>query len=268
VKKPTIGTLAILALIGTPAWAADMATKAPPPVRAPAVYDWTGFYGGLNAGGAWGQDAQSLVLTGSWVGIPETPGLQAAGSQGLDPFGFAGGGQAGYNFQRGPAVLGLEVDFDYLDLKAGRNIPNVPVAGANSYAFTATDGSKWMATVRGRLGYAVDRLLLYFTAGLAVANHNFSQTITQLNFPFFETGSASTTKDALIVGGGLEYALTNGWSVKGEYLYTDLGQVSATSIGNCPTLAPGACSGFTGIHSDKLRIEIARAGINYKFGTP
>ena len=121
--------------------------------------------------------------------------------------------------------------------------------------------------MRGRIGYAHNRLLLYFTGGLAIANQKFSQTLIQTNFApgFVETGSASATKRVPIIGGGLEFALWNGWSLKGEYLNADLGQVSFTSAGSCPQPFTAACLTFTGNHSETLRIQIARAGINYKF---
>jgi len=209
------------------------------------------------------------MLTGDWTSTAfnrhDTAIFAAVGSQGTHPSSFTGGGQVGYNLQTGPAVLGIEADLNSLRLHASRFISSVPGTLSAPYSFAESFETDWIATVRGRLGYAYDRVLIYATGGLAIANHKFSQTITQLNFPFFQTGSVSATKDGWTVGGGLEYALGNGWSLKGEYLYADLGQVSVTSIGNCPTLAPGACSGFTGNHFDKLRLQIAPAGVNYKF---
>src|SRR5260370_22900297 len=178
-KKLFFAGVAAIALAASPASGADLPRKpiykAPPPVVAPVPFSWTGFYVGVNAGGAWGHDDERLVLTGSWLGTPEVPGLQAAGSQGMNPSGFTGGGQAGYNLQAGPAVVGIEADLNYLGVRADRFIPNVPVAGNNSYAFDASDRTKWMATVRGRLGYAQDRLLVYFTGRLPGAGRQLSQ---------------------------------------------------------------------------------------------
>jgi outer membrane immunogenic protein len=240
-----------------------MVVKAPPPPPPAPVYSWTGFYVGGNAGGVWGQVDESLGLTGSWVGRPETPALLNAGSQGLRGSGFIGGGQVGFNVQSGPAVFGIEADIDSGRMLASKPISNVPNPSVTSYSIGADARTSWMATVRGRAGVAFDRLLLYVTGGLAVANDNFSQTLVQTTGgAFVQTGSPSATKDVGIFGGGVEYAFGNGWSLKGEYLHADLGRLAANSV--CPVPSTG-CGGFTGNHSDKLRIDIARAGINYKF---
>ncbi len=249
-KKLLLVGISAAVLCGAPAFAA--------PPSAP-VFNWSGFYVGVNAGGAWGREHEALVLTGLWLGNPEVPGIQAAGSQGMHPSGFTGGGQLGFNIQSGPAVFGIEADINSLRLRGHRFIPNVPNASANTYSFAATSDTDWMATVRGRAGFAIDRLLLYVTGGVAIIDDKFSQTLTQLNVAFSESGSASATKTVAIMGGGLEYALGNGWSFKGEYLYANLGTLAFHSAGNPPFGA------FTGEHSNKLKVEIVRAGINYRF---
>jgi outer membrane immunogenic protein len=238
------------ALCGSPALAT--------PPTAP-MFNWSGFYAGLNAGAAWGREDETLVLTGLWPTQPEFTGIQAAGSQGMHPSGFTGGGQLGFNIQSGPAVFGIEADINSLRLRGHRFIPNVPNASANTYSLAATSETNWMATARGRAGFAIDRLLLFFTGGVAIIDDKFSQRLTQLNFAFSESGSASATKSVAIIGGGLEYALGNGWSFKGEYLYANLGALAFSSAGSAPFGA------FTGDHSNKLKVEIVRAGINYRF---
>ena len=270
-KKLRLSSVTLLAVIcAGSTFAADLPRKsvykAHPPVATPA-YNWTGFYAGLNAGGAWAREDETLVLTGNWVGRPEVPGIQSAGSQGLDPAGFTGGGQVGYNWQSGPAVLGIEADLNSLRLHKSRFLPNGPNASTDTFSLAASTESDWMATVRGRIGYAHDRLLLYFTGGLAVINRKFSQTLVQTNFApgFVETGSASATKRVPIYGGGLEYALSNGWSLKGEYLYANLGELAFSSAASCPAPDTATCLLYTGNHSDRLRLNITRVGLNYKF---
>src|SRR6185312_12047858 len=103
--------------------------------------------------------------------------------------------------------------------------------GNNSYTFTSSFKSDWLVTLRPRLGYAFDRLLLYATGGLAIANQKFSQSIVQLNTPFVETGAVSRTSTGWTAGAGAEYALDNRWSLKAEYLYVDLGSVSFSTAG-------------------------------------
>jgi outer membrane immunogenic protein len=100
--------------------------------------------------------------------------------------------------------------------------------------------------------------LLYVTGGLAVANEKFAQTLTLLA-PFVETEAFSKTQLGWTVGGGIEYALNRNWSIKGEYLYVDLGTVSTTG-----TITP-PFAGFINTSSVHLTTSIGRGGINYRF---
>ena len=190
---------AALAVVGiaTAASAADMPvrnyTKAPA-YAPPALYNWTGFYAGVNAGGAWSR----------------------AGTNFGDASGFVGGGQIGYNWQAmgSPLVLGLEADFQGTSLKN-----TASAAGITGEAKVPAFG-----TVRGRIGYAGwDRWLPYFTGGLAYGNIKAT--------PAFG-GDWSKSKVGWTVGGGVEYALLANWTTKVEYLYADLGSVSGGTPGN------------------------------------
>jgi outer membrane immunogenic protein len=112
------GTIALA--ISGPANAADLAarpyTKAPAAV---AAYDWSGFYVGATAGGSWGSfDPTTSTDGGSYfVGVGSTAAANAAGAQSIKPSGFTGGLEAGYNFQFGSALLGIEADVEYMRLR-------------------------------------------------------------------------------------------------------------------------------------------------------
>jgi len=269
-KKLLLAGAAFCALIA-PAMAADMPaqapvyTKAPPPVP---VFSWTGFYIGGNAGGAWGSDGIATTQSiGPGFFAIDGAAIAAAASPNINPSGFTGGVQAGYNLQTGNWVWGIEVDFESLGLKGSNagtfpfpsTLPGGPIGPPTTFFSTATSVSTdWLFTARPRLGWAANNWLLYATGGLAVGNERFSQTLTLLA-PFVETAALSTTRVGWTAGAGAEYALNRNWSIKGEYLYVDLGTANTTG-----TIAPPA-AGFGTASSVHLTTNIARAGINYRF---
>ena len=115
-----------------------------------------------------------------------------------------------------------------------------------------------------RAGWAFDRVLLYATGGVAFShwslNHTYSDTVDAVPVNI----TTSTTRTGWTVGGGLEYALTNNWTVRGEYLYADFGTFNNYLTQLSLAFVAGG-SGFTVLHPEKLRENIARAGLNYKF---
>lgn len=265
-KKLLIAGTALAVLIATPALAADMALKAPPPPPAP-VWSWTGFYVGGNAGYGWGDANDKMTLGGLWPtdGSGDNLFVGPLGNHRLRPNGFTGGVEAGYNYQTGRWVWGIEADWDYFGLKKNFSATTNAASG-DSYAFASSYKSNWLVTVRPRLGYAFDRFLVYATGGLAIADQTFSQNITQLNIAFTEGGSVSKTTAGWTVGAGTEYALDNHWSVKAEYLYVDPGSVSFSSAGvTSPTCGCIGGNLYNATHSAHLEANIVRGGINYKF---
>ena len=209
---------AAVAVLGlaTAASAADLPartyTKAPPMV---ATYNWTGFYVGVNAGGAW-----------------------TSGGAG-DNSGFVGGGQIGYNWQAvgSPLVLGLEADIQGTSLKSSTDLGGGVTGEAKVPAF---------GTVRGRIGYAWDRFMVYGTGGWA-----YSKTEATITGP---GGSLSDNKWAsgYTLGGGLEWAFAGPWSLKAEYLYVKAKSVDLTLAG-------------TTFSTGDYHYNVVRAGLNYRF---
>ncbi|MGX8008882.1 outer membrane protein [Mesorhizobium sp. ORM8.1] len=199
------------------AYAADVLQEAP----VAASYDWTGAYIGVNAGGGFG----TFNLSPSGGG---------PGGFDLSASGFLGGVQAGYNWQSGQFVYGVEADFQASDVKADISLggPSIDVK------------VDWFGTLRARIGYTpVDRFMVYATGGLAYGHEKIEAPGTSL----------SKTKAGWTVGGGAEYALTNNWSLKSEYLYTDLGKATFD-----------AGLGGPGIEA-KVPFHTVRVGLNYKF---
>lgn len=190
-----------------------------PVIVPPPIYNWTGLYIGINGGGGFGTAGASTAF----------------GSTSFDTSGGLVGGTLGYNIQTGPWVWGLEGDIDWTNL-----------GGSASPAVCAGCSIKnsWLGTVRGRLGYAVDRFMPYITGGLAVGD-------LKLSVPGF--AGTNTTRTGWTIGGGAELALGGNWTAKAEYLYVDLGSASC-SAAECGI--PGTAS---------FRTNIVRAGLNYRF---
>jgi outer membrane immunogenic protein len=233
--------------------AADIPRKSVPVVQTLQplpVFTWTGVYVGINGGFAF--ETGKSRLTGS-------PGLLATGLASTDRAktlgdGFTIGGTIGYNYQFGNIVAGIEGDLNYLDLGKTVTTVNGPLATSLSQEST------YLGTVRGRLGYAFDRLLIYGTGGLAFGDQKARTTISGLGSEW--TGSKDDTRFGYAIGAGAEYAFTNNWSAKVEYLYYDLGRRNYTSP---LTSGPGAGAGVFGESRAENRGNIVRAGLNYRF---
>jgi outer membrane immunogenic protein len=266
--KPTIAILALASITATSAQAADMAAKAPV-APAAAVYGWTGLYVGLNAGGVWG--SSDIDYSASDFGFSGPAGaalLNSVASGKIESSGFTAGGQIGYNYQLDRIVFGVEADLQYTDLSGSRSVTLIvppALGGPLIDTFSQSMSSKWLSTLRGRLGFANGPWLLYATGGLAVAEVSYSDVGFFPFLPSTNAASKTETRAGWTVGAGAEWMLSSSWSVKAEYLYVDLGTTSYTSVNSVlnapPTLATIA-------HDHHLTENIGRVGINYRFGSP
>jgi outer membrane immunogenic protein len=222
---------AATALAGA-ASAADI-RQPPPAVKAPAfvapLFTWTGFYIGGNLGYGWSDRSGTFTIA------------PARGPVSGEADGIIGGVQVGYNWQMGAFVIGIETDFQGSGIEgnvSGRLVPG-PVAVNGKIS------NEWFGTIRGRLGYAVDRWLFYFTGGGAYSHTKFSGVAGGVPFSSASTGWSWT------VGGGVETALAANWSIKGEYLYI-------AKPDNLPVPAGTRFSGDIDSH-------VIRLGVNYRF---
>jgi outer membrane immunogenic protein len=267
-------SIAVIAVISTVAFvqiasAADLPRKAPPPPPPPPVYSWTGFYAGLNAGGTWGQWDISAFPNSIFAnsGFPLSSAYINANQPSVDLSGFTGGGQVGYNRQIGNVVLGGEADINYFGLRGSLAFSANPIPGtAAPLAVTGNVSTDWLATIRGRLGYAFNRWLVYATGGLAVSELKFSETVNIASAggtPGSFVASASSTNWGWTVGGGVEWAFSGPWTAKVEYLYLNLGDLDTIAPITGP-LAVGR-EGSAISFQTSLRSNIVRAGVNYRF---
>lgn len=284
-KKILLASVA-LAGLASAASAADLPRRAaPPPVFTPVpVFTWTGFYAGFNAG--YGFDTSSNSNAPTIVGVDARTGLVAvptaiAFQNRNSSDGFVGGGQIGYNYQFTPGagfVVGIEADAQYVDFGRTRNrfVSTGPIFAQRVFNPNGIAGLDFFGTVRGRLGYAWDRTLVYATGGFAYGSgggNNFGLP----NNDDFQTGWT--------VGGGVEYALptdsflnffkSNAVTIKVEGLYVNLdrgnGLNGAFAVNNAGAIITTANPGVVVVSGGNLRRDtefaVVRAGLNYKFGT-
>lgn len=214
------------------ALAADLGPYRPPAppeayVEPVSQFSWRGFYAGVNGGYAWGSGDARLV----------TPGVTL---DAIDPDGWFGGGQVGYNAQFGSFVLGVEGDIQ------GASIDGSSFDTVGGTDYRSSSSVNWFSTLRARAGFAADRVFIYATGGVAWADMDFSITEGGNRF------SGSDTLTGYTVGGGVEWALANNWTLKGEYLYIDLEDAKFHGGGGPTT-------------SFDNSFHTIRAGLNYKF---
>jgi outer membrane immunogenic protein len=241
-KKSLLAGVSLGALaLASGAQAADMAVA--PVYKAPVavpVWSWTGFYVGANVGGASARTRISNPSGG--ILLPNT-------SFNSNQSGVIGGLQAGYNWQFNSLVVGIEGDISAASL--GRSTSAVPLSFNPTDTFSGNMTA--LGTVRGRIGWAFDRLLIYGTGGVAFAN--LRDQYLDTNFPAPGSTSATSSATGWTAGGGVEYALWGNWTARAEYLH----------VGFPTRNASGTIVATTYTFAFKDSVDIGRVGINYKF---
>ena len=284
IKSRLALSVAVFALVAGTALAADLplrkAPVVPPPPPPPL---WTGFYGGVNAGYAFG-DPVNAVTSGSDVAdaakgasyFGMAAAISGTSNIALSNNGFIGGGQIGYNWQYTPNFLmGVETDFQGLTnsssgsaFGAANEFKTGALVSTTSSASTSID---YFGTARLRVGYLpTPTLLLYATGGVAYAGVNFNYSASQSSsaaafIPGFGSASASSVRAGWTVGGGVEWMFMPNWSAKLEYLYYDLGGVNTSIPLGTPLLYASSL-----LTNANYNGHIVRVGVNYhfNFGAP
>jgi outer membrane immunogenic protein len=294
--------LSVLSVSSAAAIAADLslpprpyAPYAPAYYHSAVVYEWTGFYVGLSAGGGFGlggihNNVTSALCSVAFIGLgcdldQASSAAVAAVPGGFDthPSGFIGGGQIGYNYQMGWFVWGVEADFSGADISgsASKTVTATgldliaPAVIVNTATGTANQKLDWLGTLRGRVGFVpFTPLLVYATGGLAYGHVSIdttlSETATVTGVPGVcpcsatSTASTSSTQFGWTAGGGVEWMFAPHWSLKAEFLYYNLGTVSTNMTlvqlnGGVPFTTIGITS------TANVKGDIARGGINYRF---
>jgi outer membrane immunogenic protein len=206
----TMASAGLIALAGS-AFAADLPVKAPPMPAPPPAYSWSGFYVGGQVGWARVNDDGSIVNPG----IPFPPPINIPFT--VNTSGVIGGGHAGFNWQHGMWVFGLEGSVDGANLSKSFQVGICPL-----FCGAATTKIGLQESVRGRLGVAFDRVLIYGTGGVAFANITNTYDTTA-----FGGGDASIggVRTGWTAGAGFGFAVTNEWFLLAEYRHSDFGNV-------------------------------------------
>lgn len=235
IKELKAGLASLLLLASGAAMAGDLPTRKgvlPPAPVLPEYYSWTGFYAGGQIGYSWASDRTRFVaLSGALAGVAFD----------YDTDGIVGGGHAGFNYQIGGFVLGVEGDVEGVDAKGG----------FNDALGTFRVSRDWQASIRGRIGFAFDRFMIYGTGGAAFAeyNHRLSNPVTGAS------ENAETSRGGWTAGGGVSYALTDQLIGGIEYRYTDFGRFSRF-----------ARSAFLGLATEQeTTTHAVRTSLSYKF---
>ncbi len=249
-KKILLGAIGIVALsLSAPASAADLAarpyTKAPPPMIA-AIYDWSGFYIGINGGGGSSHKCWDSVVPGG--------GALIGGEGCHNATGGTVGGQVGYRWQSANWVFGLEGQGNWADF-SGDNVSILFPAQRNRSKIDA------FGLITGQIGYAWNNVLFYVKGGGAVVGDKYD-TFTAPGFAGAGTLLASTkdTRWGGTVGAGLEFGFAPNWSVGIEYDHIFLGNRTLTLN------APGGIA----FQSDRIsqNVDMGLVRINYRWGGP
>lgn len=224
--RQLLASAALTLLATVAAQGADLGSRELPPPRTAVLmpfFTWSGFYAGINAGYGFGTSKWTDTVTGVSTGDFDTDGALV-------------GGTAGYNTQLGGFIVGVEGDIGASFIKGS--------TAANCVTSCETS-NRWLATLRGRLGYAFDRVLPYVTGGASFGD---------VRGTVAGGGNFSATNVGWNAGAGVEYAFLANWSAKVEYLYVDLG--TATCGAGCSTTNPFDVTFST---------HLVRGGLNYKF---
>jgi outer membrane immunogenic protein len=261
-----------LAAMSAGALAADLprrqAAPAPAPVYVAPVFTWSGFYVGLNAGATFGDRNRDLSIVTTDTVYRDLFLTGASGVRGDDSHSaFTGGAQAGFNWQFGALVAGIEADINYRG--RGSHDPYGFDFSYNQtpYAFEyfGDRGGRWFGTLRPRIGFAMDRTLLYVTGGLAFGpsrDDGYARVTNATGGVVAEWRSSGDNGSnwGWTLGGGVEHAFSTNWTAKLEYLYVKLddGSRTLTAVGrpDLPTIVAR--------NDDKF--HVVRVGLNYKFG--
>jgi outer membrane immunogenic protein len=242
-KRLTILAAAAMAVgAAAPAVAADLPARAPATyTKAPAIveaaYDWSGFYVGINGGGA--------ISNIDWNADP-FPGSPSGDEGSHNASGGTVGGQIGYRWQMSSWVFGLEAQGNWADFTGS----NASLVFANTTNQTKIDA---FGLFTGQIGYAWDRALFYVKGGAAVTDNKYTSITTG---PLGGIDTANETRWGATVGVGVEYAFAPAWSVGFEYNHLFMGNNDVVSN-----------AGFIADHI-KENVDLFTAKIDYRFGGP
>ena len=245
-RRVLVAVMGVATLTAAPALAADLAarpyTKAPEMIA--AAYDWSGFYLGLNGGGASSRECLTIYSVAGAAVTPNSEGCHNA-------TGGLAGGQIGYRWQSAGWVFGLEAQGDWADLKGSNASLTAVIPYTNQTKVEA------IGLFTGQVGYSWNSVLLYVKGGAAVTDNKYSSFFTATGVVF---NQASDTRWGGTVGTGIEFSFAPNWSVAFEYDHLFMGNPSVTF--------PASAIAVTRSDNIRQNIDIGTLRVNYRFGGP
>jgi outer membrane immunogenic protein len=238
----TTVSLGVLGLV-SPAFGADLPTYTKAPVVASPVYDWSGFYVGVFGGGGWGNHNINNATGPASSFADYTANYSSQGG--------VAGGEAGFNFQSGNIVVGIEADGFWSGMRGDDSA--AVAAGKFPIASVDADNLRWGGTLRARGGIAVDRWMLFFTGGWA-----FGDIVHTNTDPVLGVDQFTVHANGLTAGGGVQYALLNNLIGKVEYRYYNFNGYNRPGS----PLTPNGQLPFT----TETTYSVITVGLDYKFG--
>jgi outer membrane immunogenic protein len=237
-KRLPVTLIAVATICTLSANAADMPVKAAkaPVVLPPQAYNWSGGYLGVHLGGSWHR-VRWTDEADDWFD----------NSKRFSSNGIAGGAAAGWNFQSGPIVYGVEIDGTWTDNKS--------VTRPTDFDGIVTNKVNWIATLRGRVGYAADRVMVFATAGGARAD--IGASMSSNDFPTETFGEIVGTKNGWVWGGGIDYAAWDNVVISGQVLFHRFGSERAKQLSQPDET----------MLVDRQSVITARLGISVKFNS-
>ena len=227
--------------------AADLPARAPAPYTAPppiaAIYNWGGFYVGINGGGGTSRECYTITNVNNVAVNPTSEGCH-------DATGGMAGGQVGYRWQMASWVFGVEAQGDWANLKGSNSSLTAIIPYTNQTKIDA------IGLFTGQVGYAFSNVLLYVKGGGAVTDNKYSSFFTATGATIY---TASETRWGGAVGAGIEFGFAPGWSVGLEYDHLFMGSQSVTFT---------PINAVNRIDTIKQDVDMGTVRINYTFGGP
>ena len=246
-KKALLIGVSLAAMGAAPALAADLPARAytkAPEMMMPAIYDWSGFYLGLNGGGASSHECYTINSVAGAAVAPNSEGCHSA-------TGGLVGGQVGYRWQMTSWVFGFDAQGDWANLKGSNSSLTAIIPYTNQ---TKVDA---IGLFTGQIGYAWNNVLWYAKGGAAVTDNRYSSFFTTTNVQF---NAASDTRWGAAVGTGIEFSFAPNWSVAFEYDHLFMGNPNVTF--------PTSANAVTRSDNIKQDVDMGTVRINYRFGGP
>jgi outer membrane immunogenic protein len=245
-----------------------------------ASFDYSGFYLGVNGGYSWGTSKTSTstsYVPGSYFLQSDVSQINQHGAATVSPNNIMGGIDGGYNIQTYNVVFGVEADLNAFSASSPRTT-TVGYTSSPGYSFTlfSKTATSWLITLRPRIGYAYHGVLLYLTGGAALAQIKSYQSFMD-NFVNGVPSHAAASTNTIInklgwsAGGGLEYAVSQNVTIKGEYLFVKFSNVN--SVGQLhfnpaftASVIPPLTRSAPFYNEAGLSASLFRVGVNYNFG--